>query len=294
VNTKLKLGLAGLAAAALTALALSAPTVASADSTTPPTVGTGAGQTDEALYVLDPESGVPLAQGTSVAYSLAIVGGPSATDPELAYQPPAGGAAQSFTFIAPRGQERDYTKWNAMSSLGSGTAQSLVQINPSGQATVGQGNPAGTAAVATAGGDYSLGVAWLTNNVVLKTAFTYITVVPGDIATTTITFAQPAPAATAPAITTQPGDKTVVPGQSAVFTAAASGSPAPSVTWQSSTDGTTWSDVAGATSDTLTVSGVQLSQSGTKYHAVYTNTAGSVTSTASSCWICTGCCRASS
>ncbi len=56
----------------------------------------------------------------------------------------------------------------------------------------------------------------------------------------------------APALTTQPVSQTVAPGQSVSFTASASGTPAPTVQWQVSTDGgTTWNNVAGATSATL-------------------------------------------
>jgi len=199
VNKKFKLGAAGLVTAALAALAIVTPGAAYADSSVAPVVGSGTGQTDEALYVLDNETGEPFAAGASLSYGLSIVGGPSATDPVATFSAPAGGAQFAFTFISPRGQERDYNAWNAMSNIGSGTEQSLVAIGPSAQATTGTGTPAGTAAVAAAGGDYSLGVAWVSNNVVLKTAFTYISVVSGNIATTTFTFAQPA---VAPTITT--------------------------------------------------------------------------------------------
>jgi hypothetical protein len=204
VNIAKKLGAAGLVAAALTAAAIVAPTAAFADSSAPPAVGSGAGQTDVALYVLNGETGEPYAQGTSLSYGISLVGGPSATDPEQAIPAPTGGAANAFSFISPRGQERDYTKWNAMSDLGPGTDQSLVPIGPSQLITTGQGTPAGTAAVAATGGDYSVGVAWVSQNVIKKVAFTYISVVPGNIATTTFTFAQPvsAPVGTAPTITT--------------------------------------------------------------------------------------------
>lgn len=280
MNSKLKLGTAGLVAAALAALALTAPAAAYADSATAPVVGSAAGQTDEALYVLDPESGEPLPAGSSVAYSLSVVGGPSATDPLATIQPPAGGASQAYTFISPRGQERTYSAWNTYSLLGSGTEQALVPIGPSGQVVTGTGTPAGTAAVATAGGDYSLGVAWVTSNAVLKVAFAYISVVPGNIASTTFTFSTPAAAAVAPAITTQPTSTSVNPGSTATFTAAATGNPTPTVQWQTSTNGTSWTNVAGATSATLSVANTTEAQTGTQYRAVFTNTAGSATSNA--------------
>ena len=68
-------------------------------------------------------------------------------------------------------------------------------------------------------------------------------------------------------------------GQPATFTAAASGNPAPTVQWQVSTDGgVTFTDVAGATSGTLTFT-TAAGQSGNQYQAVFTNSAGTATST---------------
>ena len=57
-------------------------------------------------------------------------------------------------------------------------------------------------------------------------------------------------------------------GQSASFTAAASGTPAPTVQWQVSTDGgATFTNLSGATSTTLSFTAAQ-AQSGNKYRAV--------------------------
>ncbi len=84
-----------------------------------------------------------------------------------------------------------------------------------------------------------------------------------------------------PAVTLQPVDVTVEEGQSAVFEAAASGFPAPTVQWQVSTNGGgTWKNVAGATSDRLTVAGAKTSESGDQYRAVFTNAGGEATSEA--------------
>src|SRR5207248_2620483 len=84
----------------------------------------------------------------------------------------------------------------------------------------------------------------------------------------------------APTITTQPTNQTVTAGQTATFTAAATGSPTPTVQWQVSTDGgVTFSNISGATSTTLSFT-TTLSQSGNKYRAVFTNSAGSATTTA--------------
>jgi hypothetical protein len=74
-----------------------------------------------------------------------------------------------------------------------------------------------------------------------------------------------------PSITTQPTNQTVAAGQSASFSAAASGSPAPTVQWQVSTDGgATWNNISGATRTTLTVPAAS-TQNGNKYRAVFRN-----------------------
>jgi hypothetical protein len=84
----------------------------------------------------------------------------------------------------------------------------------------------------------------------------------------------------APYITTQPANQTVTAGQTTTFTAAATGSPAPTVQWQVSTDGgVTFNNVSGANSTTLSFT-TAISQNGNKYRAVFTNTAGSVNSNA--------------
>jgi hypothetical protein len=83
-----------------------------------------------------------------------------------------------------------------------------------------------------------------------------------------------------PTITMQPANQTVTAGQTAIFTAAATGSPTPTVQWQVSTDaGVTFSNVSGATSTTLSFT-TALSQNGNRYHAVFTNSAGPATTTA--------------
>jgi hypothetical protein len=87
-------------------------------------------------------------------------------------------------------------------------------------------------------------------------------------------------AAVPAAFTTQPGNATVTEGQTAQFAAAASGTPAPTLRWQLSTDsGANWSDIAGATVSPLNIVAA-LSDSGRRYRAVATNIAGSVNSNA--------------
>jgi hypothetical protein len=87
----------------------------------------------------------------------------------------------------------------------------------------------------------------------------------------------PATGSTPPTITTQPANQTVTAGQTVTFTAAATGSPTPTVQWQVSTDsGATFSILPGATSTTLSFA-TTLSQNGNQYQAVFTNSAGTAT-----------------
>src|SRR5207253_89670 len=84
----------------------------------------------------------------------------------------------------------------------------------------------------------------------------------------------------APVATTQPSDQSVADGQTATFTAAASGSPVPTVQWQVSTDaGATFNDVGGATSPTYTLV-AHTTDNANEYRAVFTNTQGTATTNA--------------
>jgi hypothetical protein len=89
--------------------------------------------------------------------------------------------------------------------------------------------------------------------------------------------------ALAPKITLQPTDETVSAPDPAVFTAAASGNPTPSVQWQVSTDGgLTFANITGNTSaltDTLVV-GTYTTMDGYEYRAVFSNRVGTATTNA--------------
>ena len=85
-----------------------------------------------------------------------------------------------------------------------------------------------------------------------------------------------------PQITTPPVSKTVIVGSSAVFSVAASGSPAPSYQWQVSTaGGNSWSNLSdggnysGATTATLTLTGVTEAMNGHAFVCVAVNSFGS-------------------
>jgi autotransporter passenger strand-loop-strand repeat protein len=86
-------------------------------------------------------------------------------------------------------------------------------------------------------------------------------------------------AAVAPTITLNPGSQTVSTGSTVTFTAAASGSPAPAVQWQVSSNGGAFANIPGATSATYAFT-VAANQNGNQYRAVFTNSAGSATTTA--------------
>jgi hypothetical protein len=84
----------------------------------------------------------------------------------------------------------------------------------------------------------------------------------------------------APGILTNPSSQTVVSGNSVTFSASASGYPTPTVQWQQSTNGSTFTNISGATSTSYTISAATISQNGYRYRAVFTNQAGSATTTA--------------
>jgi hypothetical protein len=90
-----------------------------------------------------------------------------------------------------------------------------------------------------------------------------------SVATLTVDFA--------PSVTTNPSSQTVTAGQSVTFTAAANANPAATVQWQLSTDGTTFNNISGATSATLTLNAVTSAMNGNEYQAVFTNSLGAVT-----------------
>jgi len=88
------------------------------------------------------------------------------------------------------------------------------------------------------------------------------------------------PTEEAPEVTTQPENVEVEAGEDASFTAAASGTPAPTVQWQSKSGDGDWTAIEGATDPTLNLAAVTADQDGTQYRAVFTNDAGSATSDA--------------
>jgi len=81
-------------------------------------------------------------------------------------------------------------------------------------------------------------------------------------------------------ITAEPVGVTVNSGSSATFTAAASSNPTATVQWQVSTDnGTNWTNISGATSNSYTIT-TATTDNGKQYKAVYTNSVGTVSTNA--------------
>jgi plastocyanin len=84
-----------------------------------------------------------------------------------------------------------------------------------------------------------------------------------------------------PVVTAEPTRQIVAVGSSATFTAAAVGSSPISVQWEVKARGAaSFANIAGATSNVLTLSGVSSSDSGSVYRAVFTNAAGTAVTTA--------------
>ena len=92
------------------------------------------------------------------------------------------------------------------------------------------------------------------------------------------------PAPVAPSFTTHPADVAVTEPATATFTVAATGTSAPTLQWQVSTNGgTTWANVAtgsGATSASYTTAATAIGMNGWRYRAVATSSAGTAASNA--------------
>ncbi|MCK2024156.1 LPXTG cell wall anchor domain-containing protein [Microbacterium sp. kSW2-24] len=79
----------------------------------------------------------------------------------------------------------------------------------------------------------------------------------------------------APQIVTQPSDAEIPEGATATFTATATGTPEPTVIWQTQLpDAGDWVTIPDAAAPTLSIDAVPASASGTRYRAVFTNAVG--------------------
>lgn len=83
-----------------------------------------------------------------------------------------------------------------------------------------------------------------------------------------------------PDVIEQPVDATAALGETVTFTSEATSNAEPTVQWQRSINGgASWTDVAGATFNALNVGPLTAGHNGNRYRAVFTNVAGSTTST---------------
>ncbi|MEO8405165.1 MAG: T9SS type A sorting domain-containing protein, partial [Chitinophagaceae bacterium] len=80
-----------------------------------------------------------------------------------------------------------------------------------------------------------------------------------------------------PVIITHPLSGTVCEGEQAGFKSLASGSPTPTVQWQSSTDGSNWTNISGATNGFMSVTAT-VADNNKQYRAVWTNSQGTTIS----------------
>lgn len=94
--------------------------------------------------------------------------------------------------------------------------------------------------------------------------------VPTNAATLTV---NPTPAY--PVYVTQPASQSVTIGATATFTVSVTGTPAPGLQWQVSTDGgATWSDIPGATGSSYTTPATGAGDNGNRYQVIATNGSG--------------------
>ncbi|MGC4028687.1 MAG: hypothetical protein QM696_07445 [Steroidobacteraceae bacterium] len=87
-----------------------------------------------------------------------------------------------------------------------------------------------------------------------------------------------APAATAPTISTQPAAQSVTAPAPATFSVTAAGTATLSYQWRSSSDGSSWTDIAGATGTSYDTGATTAAMDGRYFSVVVTNSAGSATS----------------
>ena len=192
------------------------------------------------------------------------VGGTVTTDPRLvlglAAVPSSVNPAQSSTLTADLTHDSSGADTSTAGHLPDGTpvgfSGTLGTVNPANTSTSG-GKAGSTYTAGSSGGNGSASAT-----------------VDNQTVTVPIGVNQP------PLVTTQPADQTACSGASVSFTAAAGGSPTPTVQWQVSTDGgATFGNITGATSPTYTFT-AQASDSGHQFRAVFTNSAGTATSNA--------------
>ncbi len=151
----------------------------------------------------------------------------------------------------------------------SGTAELIDSVT----LDVWEGN---SASGSPAGGQSVLNVgSWSTQLTLPPGTYTIVAVANGTEETRSepVTFTVPAPE-TAPEVTSNPSNRTVTEGESASFSASATGNPTPTAEWEYSTDGgSSWKDT-GSGGDTFQIASTTTSENGWKFRAMFTNSAG--------------------
>ena len=252
--------------------------------------------------------------GTTASFTATAIGTPAptvqwqlSTDAGVTFNDIAGATATTLSFTAQISDNG--SRYRAIFSNGLGTATTTnatltvnniapaITTNPASQ-SIGTGTAASFTAAAS--GAPAPTVQWQLstdggvtfNNIAGATATTfsftaqlsdsgsrYRAVFTNSVSTATTTNATLTVNNIAPAITTNPASQSIGTGTAASFTAAASGAPAPTVQWQLSTDGgVTFNNIAGATATTLSFT-AQLSDTGSRYRAVFTNSVSTATTT---------------
>ena len=251
-------------------------------SNNPITLSLSGGAADSVAIGTAPSHGSVTTSGTSITYTPATnyVGSDSFTYTVTNVSGTSTPATVSLTVTAPA---LTTTQVVAATTLTTGTAAtSFTPVTASGGA--------GTLSYALSGGTLPAGLTF-------DTATGQISGTPTAIlATTTFTVtvsdqAQPTAQTSAqtfaltvnavPMVTTNPANVTVTAGATATFTTAASGTPTPTIQWETSTDnGVTFIDIPGATALSYSFATTSVSQSGTQFRAVFTNSAGVATTSA--------------
>ncbi len=183
---------------------------------------------------------------------------PSTVAPSITTQPSDLGvvapAAASFT-IAASGSPTPTIQWQKSA----GTGSTFADIQGATSATL----ALSATTVADSASQYR---AVVTNSVGVTTS---------RAAVLTVTAAT-----VAPVITSQPGSLTVTAPATATFTVAATATPTPTYQWQSSSDGTNFTNIAGATGTTYNTAATTTANSGQQYRVVVSNGTTSVPSAA--------------
>ena len=270
---KMRLATVGAVAAVATIVAASAASAI--------TQGNGSAG---AVYVYD-ANGTLTTNSTSFGWSDDAIASSSSSNQNGVFTCGAGSTG-AYAFIAPSASTANATtvaNWSAYKSLGSVVSnKNLLTVNLA-PSSFNLGSPAG---VKASGGSYFLGLACTSNNgLTVDTAYyrtVSVTASTGAYSTTDTILTNQF------RFSTQPLSQTVAIGSDVTFTAAYAGSEPASGTnikWQKAVAAapTTFSDITGATTGTLLLTGVTSANDGDVYQAVASNDNGttwSITSNA--------------